>query len=510
MAKAVTVIGAGPGGLAVAMLLARAGVNVEIFERREVVGGRASLVKADGFTFDVGPTHLACPKALEEIFKVCGYDLHRKVTLVKLDPMYRLVFGQGGELVCAPHALEMEKRVAALSPQDTGTFLPWLKANRRKVERLLPAATRPCDRRHGRWSPKGWAARHAAKAGRSLDHELKRYFKDPRLQRAFSVAPRSAGLSPFTAPAALSVLAFLEYEYNLWHPIGGCGGICEIMARIAEELGVKIHLRQAVTQLAFSRQRVTGVVTGGEERTADAVVLGADFAAFMLKRVPYHLRPSWGTDRFRNAAHTCSHFVLLIGVEGRFDHLPHYTIYLPKEFAQNMEEIETRHTYSEQPMFWVQNPTANDDTLAPRGMSTLVVQVPVTHRDPKIHWSHKRDLYRDLVIRKLRRIGIKKWPRQVRFQQVITPLEWEKEYHLYMGASYGLAPNRDQILDQRPHNRYEDTERLYLVGASTHPGVSLPGVFESARITARQVLEDFGMDTAWLDAYRGGKVLQIR
>ena len=500
MARSVAVVGAGPGGLAAAMLLARAGCNVQVFERRDAVGGRASLVKGRGFLFDAGPTHLLYPQALERIFSACGYDLHRKVALVKADPMYRLVFEGGESLLCAQHAVTMEQRIGKISAADAKGFLPWLNANRGKFEQLLPLMTEPADKENRKGGLSRWKARRSMKAAETLDHDVGRYFKNPRLQIAFSASMRRAGISPYAAPASLSHLAYLEFEHGLWHPIGGVGGVCEIMAKIAEQMGVKIHLNHSVAEFMLNARRVTGVVTQGQQHSADAVVLGADFPLFMQKRVPYHLRPTWTTDRIRNAAYSCSHFVMMLGVAGKFRDLPYLSVFIPKDFRGRMAEIEELHRYPEQPMFWVQNPSVLDDTLAPRGMSTLVVHVPVTHRDPKIHWEHKQDLFRDMMLRKLRRVGIRKWPGHVRFQAIVTPRDWEHEYRAYNGASYGFAPIREQLLDGRPTNVSEDLDRLYVVGASTHPGVNLPGVFESARVTARLVLEKYGISAQFLDA----------
>jgi len=495
----VIVVGAGPGGLAAAMLLARAGLEVHVFERRPTVGGRTTQVEAQGFKFDAGPTFFACPHVLQAIFGACGYDLHKEVTLVKLDPMYRFVFADRTELTCGPHAAEMERRIAALSPRDSGAFLKWVGANRQKLQRIMPAIRAACNDPQTRWSLKHWLARRAIAKGGTLRQEMRKHFKDPRIQAAFAAPPRYVGLSPFTCLPVLSVLSYLEYEYDLWHPIGGIGGISTVMARIAKELGAQFHLGESVREIIFDGRRAEGVVTRAGKQLADAVVVNADFAEFMLRRVPYHVRPTWSTDRLRDAMYSCSYFVMLLGIQGRYEHLTHHTIYIPRDFERNMEEMEVRHAYSEQPMFYVQNASLSDDTLAPPGMSTLVVQVPVTHRDPKIHWTHKRDMYRDLMLRKLELIGIERLQRRIRFEQVITPREWEKEFHLCNGAAHGLALCKGQILRDRPHNRFEDTERLYLVGCNTHPGAFLPGVYESSRLTAKCLLQDFGADTAWLE-----------
>src|SRR5262249_40186006 len=122
MSKRVLIIGAGPGGLAVAMLLARAGLQVKILERSSMVGGRTSSIGGKGFRFDLGPTFFLYPRVLAEIFQAVGRDLRTEVELVRLDPYYRLIFGSGGELLATPALERMEGAIAALSPADALSF----------------------------------------------------------------------------------------------------------------------------------------------------------------------------------------------------------------------------------------------------------------------------------------------------------------------------------------------------------------------------------------------------
>ena len=116
MSKEIAIVGAGPGGLASAILLAASGQRVSVFERLPVVGGRTSTIDADGYRFDLGPTFFLYPQVLREIFAVAGARLEDEVPMVRLDPQYRLVFGGGGELRCTSDVGEMERQIASISP----------------------------------------------------------------------------------------------------------------------------------------------------------------------------------------------------------------------------------------------------------------------------------------------------------------------------------------------------------------------------------------------------------
>jgi phytoene desaturase len=490
MPKRVIIVGAGPGGLAAAMLLARSGLQVTVVERSTSVGGRTNSIQGDGFRFDLGPTFFLYPRVLAEIFQAVGRDLRDEVELVRLDPQYRLIFGSGGELLATPAVERMEHAIAALSPADAASFRSFLTDNRLKLANFKTCLESPFDGWHDilRWPIlkllpllRPWL---------SLDQELARYFQDPRVRLAFSFQSKYLGMSPFKCPSLFSILSFLEYEYGVHHPIGGCGAVTQAMARIVNELGGEIRLDEPVQEVLFDGRRAVGVRTRAGCHSADAVIVNADFAHAMTRLVPNHLRRRWTDRKIASKRYSCSTFMMYLGIEGRFDHLDHHTIYMAKDYARNLDEIEKRHVLSDDPSFYVQNACVTDSTLAPRGMSTLYVLVPVTHQHPNVDWAHERGRFRSLVLRQLRHVGLHDVERRIRFERVLTPADWEEQHQIYRGATFSLAHNLGQMLHLRPRNRFEDVDGVYLVGGGTHPGSGLPVIFESARITSRLLLED--------------------
>jgi phytoene desaturase len=489
----IVIIGAGPGGLASALLLARSGARVTVLERRQKVGGRTSTFEESGFRFDLGPTFFLYPQVLESIFAAVGKNLRDELELIRLDPQYRLVFGAGGELDCTPDVERMERAVAALSPKDAGSFRRFLSDNREKFERFRWVLENPF---------RGWQDLVAPglvkllpwlKPWRSLNTELSRYFQDARLQLAFSFQSKYLGMSPFRCPSLFSILSYLEYEYGVYHPVGGCGAVTECMARIAEELGIEIRLGEEVQGINFRGRRAVGVRTANGTFPADAVVINADFARAMTRLVPNKLRRRWRDEKLAAKKFSCSTFMLYLGVEGRYDHLAHHTIYLDREFQQNLREIEDLHVLSESPSFYIQNPCITDPSLAPKGMSTLYVLVPVTHQHPNVNWSQESPRYRELVLNRLSQVGLDDVRSRIRYERVITPNDWDQRYQIHNGATFNLAHNLRQMLHWRPRNRFEDLDAVYLVGGGTHPGSGLPVIFESARISSRLLLEDLGL-----------------
>jgi len=490
MSRRVIIIGAGPGGLASALLLAKAGVDVTILEKQPRVGGRTSVIEGDGYRFDLGPTFFLYPQILQEIFQEVGRDLFKEVPMTKLDPQYRITFGAGGELNATPDLELMVAEIARLSPPDAQGFRRFMEYNRVKLEKFAPCLQVPFPGWKSLISLRLLMVLPFLKPWKSLHAELAGYFQDPRLQLAFTFQSKYLGMSPFQCPSLFSILSFLEYEHGIWHPTGGCNSISRGMARVAQELGVKIQLNTAVEEIRFQGRRAVGVRTAQGEQRADAVMVNADFANAITKLVPNHLRHRWSDAKVAQKDFSCSTFLLYLGVEGRFDHLEHHNIYVAKDYRRNLDEIERQHVLSEDPSFYVENPVRTDATMAPPGHSALYVLVPVTHQHPNVDWSQERARYRQVALKQLAKLGVADIESRIRFERVVTPADWESKVDIYRGATFNLAHSFKQMLHLRPQNRFEEFDGLYLVGGGTHPGSGLPVIFESARISSKLLLED--------------------
>jgi len=493
MTRTVTIIGAGPGGLASAMLLAQAGLRVRVLERMAVPGGRTSTITtAEGFKFDLGPTFFLYPRVLEEIFTTCGYDLRREVEMVRLDPQYRLVFGAGGELLATPDVDRMEAEVSRLSPADAGSFTRFMTATREKFTRFAPFLEQPFESWMDLATPDLFKLMPILKPWKSLDAELGTFFSDERIRLAFTFQSKYLGMSPFRCPSLFSILSFLEYEHGVFHPIGGCGAVSAAMARLAQDMGVEIHYEEPVEALEFEGRRITAVRTARDRYAADATVVNADFARSMTRLVPDGMRRRWSDRKIASRRFSCSTFMLYLGIDGRYDDVAHHNIYLSENYRDNLADIEHRHRLGGDPSMYVQNACITDPTLAPRGMSTLYLLIPVTHRHPNVDWRREAPRYREVALDQMERVGIRGVRERIRYEKMLTPDDWQDGYEIYRGATFNLAHDLGQMLHMRPHNRFEDVERMYLVGGGTHPGSGLPVIYSSARITADLLLEDLG------------------
>lgn len=497
MPKRAVVIGAGPGGLASAMLLAKAGMQVTVLERMDSPGGRTSTIRTEtGYRFDMGPTFFIYPAVLEEVFRRCGMRLEDHVQMERLDPQYRLVFEDGGELLATPNVQRMKQAIARLCPADADQLERYLADNRRKFAAFEPILQKPFN---------GWRdclsldprSLKLLRPWSSVDGDLKRYFSDPRVRLAFSFQSKYLGMSPYQCPSLFTILAFLEYEHGIHHPRGGCGAVSDAMASAATTLGASVRLGEPVEEIVFTGRRATAVRTERATYPCDALVVNADFANTMHHLVPDRLRKRWTDRKLVKKKYSCSTFMMYLGVDRRYEDLAHHTVFLSRDYQQNLREIEQSHTLSANPSIYVHNPSATDPTMAPDGHSALYVLAPVTHQHENVDWQRDTASFRQTVLRKLEQLGLNDIQSRIRHEQIFTPRDWQQQMQIFRGATFNLAHTFRQMLHLRPRNRFEDLEGVYLVGGGTHPGSGLPVIYQSALISTELLTSDLGVAVDW-------------
>jgi phytoene desaturase len=482
--KKVTVIGAGPGGLAVSMLLAAEGYEVVIYEKQAYIGGRTSRLTLGEYNFDLGPTFFMMPSILEEIFQMSGRQLQDYVEIQEINPLYTLKFN---DLSFSPtrNYQEMIHEMERKFPGNGAGYDQFMKIEGEKFERVTKLLQQPFTKITDLITRNMVSAFPKLNAFDTVYGRLSNYFNDERLKWAFSFQAKYLGMSPWECPGTFTILSYLEHRYGLFHPIGGVNKLCDAMAKVIKEYGGKIHTGTGVKQVLVKEKKAVGVLLeNGEVVPSDDVIINADFGHAATNLFRQSDLKKYRKVNLEKKKLSCSTFMLYLGINKPLQ-LPHHTILFAEDYKQNVDEMTKEMKLSEDPSIYVHNPSKLDPTLAPEGKSALYVLMPVPNLQSDINWEDEKQGIRENILSRLEQEPeLQDIRAHIEVEKIITPLDWQNEIYVYKGATFSLAHNLSQMMYFRPHNKFEDVDHCYLVGGGTHPGSGLPTIFESAKISA--------------------------
>ena len=489
----VVVLGAGIAGLSAATHLARAGFGVTIVEKDSEPGGRCGRVLRDGHRFDTGPTLFVMPRLYASEFQSLGASLDERLTLRRVDPTYRLVFDDGAELSLTSDMTAMQRQLEAVEPGSFAALGRYLEGGARHYTIV---AEKMVERDFSRLTD------YLRIGGLDLlvrDNPLANhyrrmggYFAAPRLRNAFTFQDLYVGLSPFEAPAILSLMPYTELTHGVWYPDGGMYAVVETLFDLAREAGVEFRFGTDVARIDTAGRRVLGVtVADGTRVRADAVVANADLAYVYDRLLP----PDPAAKELGRKRFSCSTISFLWELDRTYDALSPHTLFLPDDYRETFDSIVRDHDLPANPSVYIHAPRRLDPAVAPAGRDSVTAIVPVGHLrdDGRQDWDELADRARQAVFRRLRTIGIQDLEQHIAFEHAFTPVTWARRHNLAKGATHGLAHTPMQLGWFRPPHRHRRFHNLYFAGASTHPGTGVPTAMASGRLAAGRLLRDAGM-----------------
>jgi phytoene desaturase len=485
------VIGGGFGGLATAIRLQAAGHAVTLVEARERLGGRAYQLKKDGFAFDMGPSLITAPHLLDDLWRAAGRSLEEDVTLLPLSPFYRIYFHDGRYFDYWGTPAEDEAEIAKFEPRDVQGYRSFLADTQRIYERAFAdLADQPFLTLNGFLGVVPELMRYSAQ--RSVYTYVSRYFRNPQLRMVFSFHPLFIGGNPFRASAIYSIIPYLERLGGVHFSSGGTYSVVEAMERLFLSLGGEVRCGMPVDLILLKDRRATGVrLEDGTALQADVVIANSDVASTYFNLLPASTRPRQISKRLKKYHYSMSCFLLYLGINRKYEHLRHHTIIMPERYQKLIHNIFDGQGIPEDLALYLHTPSKTDPSMAPPGGDSLYVLAPVPNLAYGIDWEREAPAFRNKIIHFLEQeAGLEGLEASIVTEQAFTPLDFESELRSYLGAAFSIEPTLFQSAYFRPHNRSNDIEGLYFVGAGTHPGAGIPGVLLSANITSRLVIED--------------------
>ena len=476
------VIGSGFGGLAAAIRLGAKGYRVSVLEKLDGPGGRAYVFRQDGFTFDAGPTIVTAPFLFEELWKLCGRKMSDDVTLSPVSPFYRIRFSDGTSFDYTGDPVAMRAEISRFSPGDVDGYDRYMKAS----EEIFKVGFEQLgDVPFDKWTDMARIAPEMLRLSsyRSVYSFVSKFIRDPKLRIVFSFHPLLIGGNPFTASSIYCLIAFLERRWGVHFALGGTGRLVDGLVKLIEGQGGAIQYGSEVREIVVKNGAACGVrLASGETIDADVVVSNADSAWTYRNLLSASARSRWTDQRIERARYSMSLFVWYFGTRRKYPSVPHHTILLGPRYKELLTDIFQRKKLASDFSLYLHRPTATDPSLAPEDCDAFYVLSPVPHLESGTDWSVMAEQYRREISRSLGETVLPDLENQIVSSRMLTPQDFQDRLLSFRGAAFGLEPVLTQSAWFRPHNRSEEVNRLYLVGAGTHPGAGLPGVLSSARV----------------------------
>ncbi|MBM4197004.1 MAG: phytoene desaturase [Gammaproteobacteria bacterium] len=490
----VAVIGAGFGGLALAIRLQSAGIPTILFEQRDKPGGRAYVYEDQGFVFDAGPTVITAPNAIEHLFALSGRQLADYCELLPVDPYYRLSWESGFEMEYNGDAEAVAAQVRSKHAPDAEGYRRFLRYSEAVCEqgyvrlghepfldwwsmvRALPQLTRL----------KSWRTVYGIVSG---------FIRDPELRQAFSFQSLLIGGNPFAVSSIYALVHALERRWGVWFPRGGTHALVRAMARLYTDLGGELRLSAPVDEIAVRGGRVSAVRTAdGRETPVRAVASNGDVVhtyAHLLRNTD---RGRQAGPRLERSHHSNSLFVVYFGLRRPAPQVAHHTVIFGPRYRELLADIFDRGVLADDFSVYLHNPTRTDPSLAPPGQAGFYALAPVPHLGKApLDWERIGPEFADRVLEQVERRAIPGLRQDLVTRRIFTPLDFRRELNAHHGSAFSLEPLLTQSAWFRVHNRDPKIGGLYFVGAGTHPGAGVPGVVASARATAGLMLADLGV-----------------
>ncbi|MBU0826110.1 MAG: phytoene desaturase [Alphaproteobacteria bacterium] len=492
MTRTAIVIGAGFGGLALAIRLQSAGVATTIVEARDKAGGRGYHWQRQGFTFDAGPTVITDPPCLQELWALSGQDMAADVTLDPVMPFYRLNWPDGTNFDYSNDEAALNTEIAKLNPADVAGYEKFLTYSKGVYEegyvKLGSAAFLDFAS-----MIKAAPALMKYQAWRSVYSIVSSYVQDERLRQALSFHTLLVGGNPMNTSSIYALIHTIEKEGGVWFARGGTNKLVAGMVALFERLGGTLRLADPVTKIETQGDRATAVQTAsGWRGEADMIASNGDMMHNYAALLSDHPRGRKAAKSLARKRWSPSLFVVHFGVKGEYPDIAHHSILFGPRYKGLLDDIYKNGVVPDDFSLYLHHPTATDKAMAPEGYSTFYVLAPVAHLGKaKVDWDGAfGQQFADAILDEVEARVLPGLKANLATCFHYTPADFGRDLSAHLGSAFSLEPVLWQSAWFRAHNRDDVISNLYFVGAGTHPGAGIPGVVGSAKATAKLMLED--------------------
>lgn len=482
--KKIIVLGAGFSSLSASCYLAKSGYDVTILEKNESVGGRASQLKRDGFTFDMGPTFYWMPDVFEKFFADFGMTVSDAYELIRLDPSYSVCFGTDDFLTLNANEEEIKSAFEAIEPgsgKRLSDFLQKARANYdiavkdlvyQPGESIREIITMATVKRLGSFT-------------KTIKQDVGRYVKHPKLQKILEFPVLFLGAKPSTTPAFYNFMNHADFSLGTWYPKGGMFEVAAAMKRLAHSLGVKIELQTSADELLMKENGIEAVRSGNRVFACDIIVSGADYH-HTEQLLPQKYR-QYSETYWNNRVFAPSALLFYVGFNRKLKGLAHHTLFFDVDFESHASAIYDAPKYPDEPLFYASFPSLSDDTVAPASKEAGIFLIPLA---PGLEDNESvRNHYFNIIIERLEQNTKQNLRSDVLFTESFSVNDFISRYNSFKGNAYGLANTLLQTHVLRPKLRSRKVKNLFFTGQLTVPGPGVPPSIISGKIVSDLILK---------------------
>lgn len=497
----VGIIGGGIGGLMSACLLAADGYKVNLFEKNGQLGGKIDEQSAQGYRFDTGPSLLTMPSLLEAFFTACGESLKDWLILQEVHPICRYNYADGEYFDCFKNPSQTVQEIDRIAPEDRQAYVDFLEYIKVLYDKTADAFLFNTLNSFSDLKGLNLTSFFSIDAFKSVSDVIDERFNSTYLRQFFKRFTTYNGSSPYSAPGTLNVIPHVELNIGGYYIQGGMHTLVKQLELLANKLGVQIHtntdVRRILVDTSGTRKKIEAIeyVTAENFRSQDLsneseqlestkfycskVVSNSDAYETYQHLLSRRVRPKMQVLQTRYSEPSCSGFVLLLGLDRRYDQLKHHNIFFSKDYKQEFHDIFHKKQLPNDPTIYIANSSYSDPDDAPYDGSNLFILVNAPYLDT-LSEDSTTAVYANKIISDLENRGLVGLSQHIQYQDIRSPLHLYDRYRSNKGSIYGTSSNGLFSAFLRPRNQSKTIDGLFLTGGSVHPGGGIPLVLQSA------------------------------
>jgi len=482
------VIGAGFAGLSASAYLAKAGCDVDVFEKNGDVGGRArQLTTSNGYTFDMGPSWYWMPDVFEKFFNDFGYKPSDFYELQLLDPEYVIVFGKNDTLEIPANMKALFSLFESIEKGSAHALQKYLEeAEYKYVVGMNNLVYKPCLSWLEFADIKFMKGMLRMQVFTSLSAHVRKFFKDPKLRALMEFPALFLGAMPRDTPALYSLMNYASLELGTWYPKGGFGKVVDAMKQVAERQGVKFYTEEPVKGFGIRKHQISNINSEFRSKSYDGVIAAADY-----HHVDQHLLDpeyrNYSKRYWSGRVMAPSALIFYLGVTKKINNLKHHTLFFDEDLQEHAREIYHDPRWPSKPLFYVCCPSKTDDIVAPPGHENLFILMPLAigmNDDEAI-----RERYFEIIMNRLEDYCGQEIRELLDYKSSYCVSDFKNDYNSFGGNAYGLANTLRQTAVLKPSIANKKVKNLFYAGHLTVPGPGVPPAIISGQIAAQQLLK---------------------